>query len=64
MELTVRKSGETVKAIIMEFTPAEALVLNDAMRRYAEDREVNVVDRLIMQHILSAKPVEESEVKG
>jgi len=31
------------------------------MRRYAKDREVNVVDRLIMQPMLSIVPVEEEE---
>ena len=59
MKLTIEKKGEIVKAIKAEYTPAEALVLNDALHRYAEDREVNVADRLIAQHMLSIKPVEE-----
>ncbi len=58
MKLTVEKNGSIVKAIKAEYTPAEALVLNDALRRYAENREVNVADRLIAQHMLSIVPVE------
>ena len=59
MKLIVEKQGEIVKAIKAEYTPAEWIVVEDAMRRYAKDREVNVVDRLIMQPMLSVKPVEE-----
>lgn len=61
MKLIVEKQGEIVKAIKAEYTPAEWLVVEDAMRRYAKDREVNVVDRLIMQPMLSVKPAEEEE---
>lgn len=61
MKLKVKKSGETVETIIMELSPEEAIVLNHAMRIYAEDREVNVVDRLIMQHILSVEPIFQEE---
>lgn len=61
MKLIVEKQGSIVKAIKAEYTPAEALVLNDALHRYAEDREVNVSDRLIAQHMLSIVPVEEEE---
>lgn len=59
MKLTIEKKGEIIKAIKAEYTPAEALVLNTALHRYAEDREVNVSDRLIAQHMLSVEPVEE-----
>ena len=63
MKLTIEKKGEIVKAIKAEYSPVEALILNDALRRYAENREVNVSDRLIAQHMLSIVPVEEeSEV--
>lgn len=61
MKLTVEKNGSIVKAIKAEYTPAEWLVVEDAMRRYTKDREVNVVDRLIMQPMLSVKLVEEEE---
>lgn len=61
MKLTIEKQDSILKAIKAEYTPTEWLVVEDAMRRYAEDREVNVIDRLIMQHILSVVPEEESE---
>lgn len=61
MKLIVEKQGEIVKAIKAEYTPAEWLVVEDAMRRYAKDREVNILDRLIMQPMLSVVPVEEEE---
>ena len=61
MKLTIEKNGSVVKAIKAEYTPAEALVLNNALHRYAENREVNVSDRLIALHMLSVKPVEEEE---
>lgn len=56
MKLTVNKSGETVKAIIMELTPAEALIVNHAMRRYTEDEDVNQRDREEMDKMLFTKP--------
>lgn len=61
MKLNVETQGSTVKAIKAECTPVEWLVVEDAMRRYAKDREVNVVDRLMMQTMLSVEPVEERE---
>ncbi len=59
MKLIVEKQGEIVKAIKAEYTPAEWLVVEDAMRRFAKDREVNVVDRMMVQTMLSVEPVEE-----
>ena len=56
MKLTVNKSGETVKAIIIELTPAEALIVNHAMRRYTEDEDVNQRDREEMDKMLFTKP--------
>ncbi len=61
MKLTIEKQGDIVKAVKAEYTPAEWLVIQDAMRRYAKNREVNAVDRLIMQPMLSVKPAEEEE---
>ena len=61
MKLTVETKGSIVKAIKAEYTPVEALILNTALHRYAENREVNVADRLIAQHMLSIVPVEEEE---
>lgn len=61
MKLIVEKAEGILKKVKAEYTPAEALVLNDALHRYAEDRKVNVSDRLIAQHMLSLVPVEEEE---
>ena len=62
MKLIIEKNGEIVKAIKAEYTPAEWLVVEDAMWRYAKDREVNVFDRMIMQQMLpSLAPIEEIE---
>lgn len=52
MKLTIEKQDSTLKAIKAEYTPAEALIINHAMRRYAEDEEVNETDRAIMRQML------------
>lgn len=61
MKLIVETQGSIVKSIKAEYTSVEWLAVEDAMRRYAKDREVNVVDRLIMQQMLSVEPEEEGE---
>lgn len=65
MKLTVNKSGEAVKAIIMELTPAEALIVNHAMRRYTEDEGVNQRNREEMDEMLFVEPIfrEEGETE-
>lgn len=57
MKLMVEKQGENVKAIKIEYTPAEALIINHAMRRYACDEEVNATDREIMERMLAVEPI-------
>ena len=57
MKLIVEKQGNIVKAIKAEYTPAEALIINHAMRRYACDEEVNVTDREIMEQMLAVEPL-------
>lgn len=57
MKLIVEKQGEIVKAIKAEYTPAEALIINYAMRRYANDSEISFVDRLNMHLLLEVKPI-------
>ena len=65
MKLTVNKSGEIVKAIIMEMNPAEALIVNHAMRRYTEDEGVNQRNREEMDKMLFVEPIfrEEGETE-
>ena len=57
MKLIVEEQGDIVKAIKIEYTPAEALVINHAMRRYMCDDEVNEEDRTIMEQMLEVKPM-------
>jgi hypothetical protein len=57
MKLIVEKQGENVKAIKIEYTPTEALIINHAMRRYACDEEVNATDRKIMEQMLEVEPI-------
>ena len=61
MKLTVKKSGKTVKAVIMELTPAEAFIINHAMRRYCYDLGVDDKNVTMMEHMLEVEPVVESE---
>lgn len=44
-------------SVSIEYTPAEALIINQAMRRYVNDEEVNETDRAIMEHMLDVKPI-------
>ena len=68
MKLIVNERDGYCESIQIEFTPAEALVINHAMRRYACDDEVNESDRNIMARMLEVKPifvdVVESEVRN
>lgn len=57
MKLTVEKQGDIVKAIKIEYTPAEALIINHAMRRYTCDEDVNATEREIMEQMLEVQPI-------
>ena len=57
MKLIVETQGEIVKAIKAEYTPAEALIINHAMRRYVCDDEVNEENRSIMEQMLDVEPI-------
>ena len=59
MILIVEKEEGILKKIKAEYTPAEALIINHAMRRYAKDEDVSEVDRIMMKQMLSVEPVEE-----
>lgn len=61
MKLTIEKQDSILKAIKAEYTPAEWIIVEAAMRKYAKSREVGVVDRLIIKQMLSVEPEEESE---
>lgn len=57
MKLIVEKQGEIVKAIKAEYTPAEALIINDAMKRYSCDLEVGEKNMEMMEQLLEVKPI-------
>lgn len=57
MKLIVNERDGYCESIQIEYTPAEALIINQAMRRYACDDEVNKEDRTIMEQMLGVKPI-------
>ena len=57
MKLIVERHGEIVKAIKAEYTPTEALIINQAMRRYVNDEEINEDNRTAMEQMLDVKPI-------
>lgn len=64
MKLIVNKKDGYVKSISIEYTPTEALVINQAMRNYVEDEEMNEVNRKVMQRMLDVFKEKESEGKN
>ena len=67
MKLIVNERDGCCESIHIEYTPGEALIINQAMRRYVNDEEVNEEDRNAMEQMLDVKPifvdVAESEVE-
>ena len=57
MKLIVNEMDGCCESIHIEYTPTEALIINQAMRRYACDDEVNEKDRTIMEQMLDVKPI-------
>lgn len=57
MKLIVNERDGCCKSIQIEYTPTEALIINQAMRRYANDKKVNEKDRNIMDQMLDVKPI-------
>ena len=57
MELIVNERDGCCESIHIEYTPAEALIINHAMRRYVNDEEINEKDRTIMEQMLDIKPI-------
>lgn len=56
MRVDVYEWEGTVQEVSLVLTPTEALIVNQAMRRYAEDEEVKEMDRIIMKQMLEAEP--------
>jgi hypothetical protein len=62
MKLTYEEKDKYVKEVKVECSPAEYLIINQAMRLYMENDYVNETDRDIMRRMLEVKPVfEEAE---
>lgn len=57
MKLIVNEHDGYCKSVNIEYTPTEALIINQAMRRYACDDEVNETDRAIMEQMLDVEPI-------
>ncbi len=56
MKVEVYEYKDKVQEVSLVLTPTEALIANQAMRRYAEDKEVKEMDRIIMKQMLETEP--------
>lgn len=56
MKLIVNECDGYCKSIQIEYSPTEALIINQAMRRFVDDN-VNETDRAIMKQMLDVKPI-------
>ncbi len=57
MKLIVNTKDGCCESINIEYTPREAIILNHAMRRYADDEEMHEKDRRIMKQMLDVEPI-------
>ena len=57
MKLIVNKKDGYCESIHIEYTPTEALIINQAMRRYVDDEEMKEDDRKVMEQMLDIKPI-------
>ena len=57
MKLVVNEKDECCVSINIEYTPEEALVINQAMRIYADDEYIHEDNRKLMKAMLNVKPV-------
>ena len=57
MKLIVNTKDGCCESIHIEYTPTEALIINQAMRRYVNDEEVNENNRNAMEQMLDVEPI-------
>lgn len=57
MKLIVNERDGCCESVNIEYTPIEVLIINQAMRRYVNDEEVNEKNRTIMEQMLDVKPI-------
>ena len=56
VKIKVENETEVVKYLKVKLMPTEALLIKQAMKRFAADAEVNSTDRKIMENMLKVKP--------
>ena len=61
MKLIYEEKDKYVEAVKIKCTPAEYLVLKEAMRLYMENDYVHEIDRDIMRRMLEVEPVSEGK---
>lgn len=62
MKLIVKEKDGCVEGVKIEYTTTEYLVLNQAMKKYVDNGEINDIDRDIMRRMLEVEPIfEEAE---
>ena len=57
MKLIVNEKDGCCISIHIEYTPTEALIINQAMRRYVDDKKVNEENRKAMKQMLDVEPI-------
>lgn len=57
MKLIVNEHNGCCESVQIECTPEEALIINQAMRTYVCDDEVDEKSRAIMEQMLEVKPI-------
>lgn len=62
MKLIVKEKDGCCESVNIEYTPTEALIINQAMRLYLENDYVHETDRDLMRRMLEVEPIfEETE---
>lgn len=65
MKLIVKEKDGCAEGVKIECTTTEYLVLNQAMKKYVDNGEINDIDRGIMKRMLEVEPIfEETEGSG
>lgn len=57
MKLIVNEKDGCCVSVSIECTTVEALIINQAMRRYVDDEEMHEVNRKVMQRMLDVEPI-------
>ena len=57
MKLIINEYNGCCESVHVEYTPTEILIINQAMRRYADDENENEKNRAIMERMLAVKPI-------